>query len=110
VKLLVLTILSILGAGTAFADEPIGFDRGMKLFTKYNCQSCHSVDRAMAGPSLQDIAKKYASDPHARGVLGESIVNGSSGVWGSVTPMPPVSVPDKDLKPLVEWILSLNQY
>ena len=109
-KLLALTILSILGAGTAFADEPIGFEQGMKLFTKYNCQTCHSVDRTMAGPSLHDIAKKYASDPHARGVLGESIVNGSSGVWGSVTPMPAVKVPDTDLKPLVEWILSLNQY
>lgn len=109
-KLLALTILSILGAGVALADEPIGFEQGMKLLTKYNCQTCHSVDRAKAGPSLQDIAKKYASDPHARGVLSESILNGSTGVWGSVTPMPPVNVPDKDLKPLVEWILSLSQY
>jgi cytochrome c len=110
VKLLALTILLISGAGTAFADEPVGFDRGMKLLTKYNCRTCHSVDRSMAGPSLQDIATKYASDPHARGVLSESILNGSFGVWGGPAPMPPTKIPPADLRPLVEWILSLNQY
>jgi cytochrome c len=109
-KLLALIVLLISGAGAALADEPVGFDEGMKLLTKYHCQSCHAIDRPLAGPSLHDIAKKYASDPHARGVLGESILNGSSGVWGSVTPMPPTKVPAADLKPLVEWILSLNQY
>jgi cytochrome c len=109
-KLLALTVLSIVGSGTALADEPIGFEQGMKLFTKYNCQTCHSVDKAMAGPSLHAIARKYASDPHARDVLSESILNGSSGVWGSVTPMPGTKVSDPDLRPLVEWILSLNQY
>lgn len=94
----------------ALADEPIGFQQGMHLLAKYQCQSCHAIDRSLAGPSLHAIAKKYASDPHARGVLSESILNGSIGVWGSAVPMPPVAVPAKDLRPLVEWILSLNQY
>jgi cytochrome c len=96
--------------GSALADEPVGFEEGMKLLTKYNCQSCHSVDRAMAGPSLHDVAKKYASDPHARAELSQSIVNGSSGAWDSTAPMPPTHVASSDLRPLVEWILSLNQY
>jgi cytochrome c len=64
----------------------------------------------MAGPSLRDVAKKYASDPHARAELSQSIVNGSSGVWDSTAPMPPSNVPASDLRPLVEWILSLAQY
>jgi cytochrome c len=68
------------------------------------------LDRPMTGPSLHDIAKKYASDPHARGVLGESIRNGSSGVWGDTAPMPPTKIPDSELRPLVDWILSLRQY
>jgi cytochrome c len=113
-KLLPLTLISAAGlmsmAGAALADEPVGFQNGMKLLTKYNCQTCHSVDNPMAGPSLHDVAKKYASDPHARSVLSESITNGSSGVWGATAPMPPTKIPDSDLKPLVEWILSLSQY
>ena len=121
-KLVPLTFLPVLSAaglvsasllsaaGSAFADEPIGFQDGMRLITKYNCQVCHSVDRPMAGPSLHDVAKKYASDPHARGVLSESILNGSTGVWSDTAPMPPTKVPASDLRPMVEWILSLNQY
>ncbi len=109
-KLLPLTVLWIAAAGSAFADEPIGFQEGTRLLTKYHCQTCHAVDSPLAGPSLHDVAKKYASDPHARGVLSESILNGSTGVWGSTSPMPPTKVPAADLKPLVEWILSLNQY
>jgi cytochrome c len=110
-KLIPLTFLALTTAGgAAFADEPVGFQEGMKLLTKYNCQICHSADKAMAGPSLHDIAKKYASDPHARSVLSESILNGSSGTWDSAAPMPPTKVPDSDLRPLVDWILSLNQY
>ncbi|HEY3850394.1 MAG TPA: c-type cytochrome [Steroidobacteraceae bacterium] len=97
-------------AGAAFADEPVGFQEGMRLLAKYHCQTCHAVDRTLAGPSLHDVAKKYASDPHARSVLGESILNGSTGVWGGAVPMPPTKVPAADLKPLVEWILSLDQY
>lgn len=103
-------LLTAMLCGRASADEPIGFQEGLALLQKYNCQTCHAVDRPMAGPSLHAIAKKYASDPHARGVLSESILNGSIGVWGSAAPMPPIKVPAADLRPLVEWILSLNQY
>jgi cytochrome c len=109
-KLIPLTFLALAAMGAAFADEPVGFQEGMKLLTKYNCQTCHSVDKAMAGPSLHAIANKFSSDPHARSVLSESILNGSSGTWDSATPMPPTKVPDSDLRPLVDWILSLNQY
>jgi cytochrome c len=109
-KLIPLTLLLLSATGAAFADEPVGFREGMKLLTKYHCQTCHSADKAMAGPSLHAIAKKYASDPHARSVLSESILNGSSGVWDSVAPMPPTQVPDSDLRKMVDWILALNQY
>jgi cytochrome c len=109
-KLIPLTLLALSATGAAFADEPVGFRQGMKLLTKYNCQTCHAVDKAMAGPSLHAVAKKYASDPHARSVLSESILNGSSGTWDSAAPMPPTKIPDSDLRPLVDWILSLNQY
>ncbi|HEX4153413.1 MAG TPA: c-type cytochrome [Steroidobacteraceae bacterium] len=103
--------LVVAATGTVFADEPVGFQEGMQLFTQYKCQRCHSVDKDMAGPSLRSIAKKYASDPHARDVLGTSILNGEIGKWDdSPVPMPPTKVQHSDLRPLVNWILSLNQY
>lgn len=103
-------VFLISASGAAFADEPVGFQEGTKLLAKYHCQTCHSVDRTLAGPSLHNVAKKYASDPHAHSVLTESILNGSSGVWGVTLPMPATKIPAADLKPLVEWILSLAQH
>ena len=109
-RLLALLAVGTMATSMACADEPVGYTQGMKLLRKYNCQTCHAVDKDMAGPSLHAIAKKYASDPHARGDLSASVVNGSTGKWNSTAPMPPVNVPDSDLRPLVDWILSLEQY
>jgi cytochrome c len=100
-------LVVVAAVATAQADEPVGFQRGMRLATKYNCQSCHSPDKTMAGPSFRDIAKHYASDPNARGEVSNNILNGSSGAWGD-SAMPPVAVPEADLRPLVDFILSLT--
>jgi len=96
-----------IAATTAKADEPVGDLTGLKLVKKYNCQQCHTIDKALAGPSFSAIAKHYASDPNARDEVSVNILNGSSGAWGPL-PMPPVAVSKDDLRPLVDWILSLN--
>jgi len=90
-----------------WADEPVGYARGMHLLTKYQCQQCHAPYDARRGPTLNAIAERYASDPHAILTLETSVRNGSSGAWGNI-PMAPYDVPERDLKPLVEWILSLR--
>jgi cytochrome c len=108
-KLNALVLILALAALQARADEPVGFAQGTKLMTKYHCESCHSIDKTMSGPSFRDVAKHYADDPHAREEVANNILNGSSGAWGMPLPMPPTAVPDGDLKPLVDWILSLTQ-
>lgn len=100
-------LLLALAAAGAQADEPVNYQEGMRLMHKYHCQQCHAIDKTLSGPSLRAIAKRYASDPHARGVVSTNILNGSVGSWGAV-PMPPVHVSKADLRPLVDWILSLN--
>jgi cytochrome c len=75
------------------------------LATKYNCTACHTADKKLVGPSYKEIAAKYASDAGAAAKLEKKVKDGGSGVWGAI-PMPPNNVPDADLKPLVEWILS----
>lgn len=97
----------LLGAVTvAAADEPVGYLTGTGLATKYNCQSCHSLyDSSLQGPTYRAIAKKYASDNNARDELSASILNGSSGTWGS-NAMPSTDIPAGNLRKLVEWILA----
>ena len=100
-------LIFILAAAATHADEPVGDQTGLKLVQKYNCQQCHTIDKARGGPSFVAIAKRYASDPNARDEVSANILNGSSGAWGPL-PMPPAAVSKEDLRPLVDWILSLN--
>jgi len=108
-KLLALaSSISILVLAVARAEEP-GFTEGMKLVTRYHCQSCHLQDKPAAGPSFRAIAKRYAADPNAQGELETIVLNGSTGAWGP-TPMAGVAVPEHDLKRLVAFILSLQEH
>ena len=85
-------------AGNALASEA--------LAKKYNCLTCHTVDKKLVGPSYQDVAAKYKGDAGAEAKLIAKVKNGGSGAWGQI-PMPPnASVPDADLKTIVKWVLS----
>ena len=107
-KILLQTVIMALSAvSVAAADEVISNARATQLLAKYNCQTCHALDKNLSGPSLRAIAKKYASDPNAVNRLEASVVNGSTGVWGPI-PMPPTAVPAGDLETLIKWILTLN--
>jgi cytochrome c len=86
------------GTGNALASEA--------LAKKYNCLTCHAVDKKLVGPSYQDVAAKYKGDAGAEAKLIAKVKNGGSGAWGQI-PMPPnASVPDADIKTLVKWVLS----
>jgi cytochrome c551/c552 len=107
-KMLVPVLLFALGVvATATADEPLSDAQAAKLMTKYNCQSCHSIDSGKGAPSFRAIAKKYSSDPSAIDNLEQNVRNGSSGDFGQ-TPMPPSDVPDPDLRAMINWILQLQ--
>lgn len=72
------------------------------------CLNCHNVDTKLVGPSLKDIAAKYADQDGAADYLAGQIKNGSNGVWGPV-PMPPnAMVSDENAKVLADFILTLN--
>lgn len=90
-------------AGEA-AGEAAGGNPGEALFSAKACVACHSVDNKVVGPSLKDVAAKYAGDAAH---IASSIKNGSQGNWGPI-PMPPNAVNDEEAAQLAEWILSLN--
>lgn len=82
---------------------------GEAVFKQSNCGACHTIDRKSLGPSLKDVALKYAGDKEAQAKLEKKMRNGGSGVFGSM-PMPatPKTVSDGDIKTMVTWILSLK--
>jgi len=91
---------ALLLAANAQADADLAKSSG--------CLNCHNVDTKLVGPSLKEIAAKYAGQDGASDYLAGQIKNGSNGVWGPV-PMPPNGmVSDDNAKVLADFILTLN--
>ena len=89
----------LLAAAPAQADEA--------LAKKHQCLACHQVAAKSVGPAYKDIAKKYKGQADAAAKLAEKVKKGGSGVWGPVPMAPNPTVPDADLKTLVEWVLKM---
>ena len=71
-RVLIATLFSIAASGAALADQ--------KLAGSKNCLACHAVGTAVVGPSLKDVAKKYAGDKDAAAALATKIREGGGGV------------------------------
>ena len=92
----------ILG-GNALADD------GLDLAHKHLCNSCHTMDKKLMGPSWMSISAMYQSQPDAEAHLIDKIRNGGTGTWGK-NPMPPSpGVGEADIKILAHYILSLTK-
>ena len=98
-------------AATAAAAAPAGGGAGagaanaaaLALFTKHGCAACHAVDRKVLGPSMLEVARKYAGRADRADYLAGRIVAGGGGVWGSI-PMPPQAIPKPDAQALAQWL------
>ena len=75
----------------------------LALATRHTCTACHGVENKIVGPSLREIAAKYAGRADAEAYLLGKIRAGSQGVWGPI-PMPPQSLPENDAKALAAWL------
>nr|WP_052409694.1 c-type cytochrome [Paraburkholderia oxyphila] len=81
---------------------------GLALAQQQNCMSCHSVTRTFMGPALRAIAARYMGKPDAQTYLSHKILEGSSGVWGTV-PMPAnTQLSPAQAATLASWILTLK--
>jgi cytochrome c len=94
----------LMGPAVARAEAP----SGLELAQQENCLSCHAVKRRVLGPSLDDIAERYATRSDASQYLARKILEGSAGVWGAV-PMPAnTQVSPDEAAQLASWILTLK--
>ncbi|WP_315054901.1 c-type cytochrome [Chryseobacterium indoltheticum] len=77
---------------------------GKDLIEASDCMACHNAVERTIGPSYKEIAEKY-SDKDIE-ILASKIIEGGSGVWGSVPMQPHPQVSKEDAKKMVEFILS----
>jgi cytochrome c len=71
-----------------------------------NCFSCHGFKTKLAGPSFQDINKKYPNTSSTREQLENHILTGSTGIWGKeVMPTHP-ELNAEFAQKMVQWILT----
>jgi len=74
-----------------------------KLLGQSGCTGCHQMAGQLVGPGFDAIRAKYAGGDNAT-YLEAKIVNGGSGVWGSI-PMPAMPGIDADtLQKIVAWL------
>jgi cytochrome c551/c552 len=76
-----------------------------RLIAINGCVNCHSFSQKLAGPSFEQITKKYASEKNSISILAEKIRNGSKGVWGDTQQMPGhPSITQEEAQSIVTWI------
>ncbi|WP_457747945.1 c-type cytochrome [Sulfurimonas sp.] len=84
--------------------------RGERLALKYNCLTCHKLNKDLVGPSFAKIANKYKDDSL---YVQESIKEGSVGRWknfrGARMPAFRDKIADEDIVILSEWILKQSK-
>ena len=101
-------LLIALTASICFSAPANAADDGGALFNNSGCSSCHAPAKSGIGPSLKDIATKYAGDKNAQAMLEKKVRSGGAGSFPNMPmPMPatPSSVSDASIASMVTWIL-----
>lgn len=95
-------------ASTDLSSNPV-YQKGLELYAKNDCGTCHKVDEKLTGPAYKDVADKYASAPDTIVThLAKKIIAGGSGVWGAVPMTPHPNLSEADAEALVKYVLLLK--
>ena len=97
-------LIPLLALAAAAALPSAHAASGEELFQSRPCGACHNAEVRLVGPSLKEVAAKYAGEEGAVADMAASIKTGSSGKWGGMA-MPPNAVNDDEARLLAEWIL-----
>jgi cytochrome c len=107
----VMVSVNFLAQGYDSAQVASGHQRpahpGKLLIAQSDCKSCHLMDTKSAGPSYNDVAKKYKGDTKAIDVLSDKILSGGSGNWGTTAMAGHPQISKTDASTMVDYILSL---
>ncbi len=80
------------------------YQKGVQLIAGSDCLTCHTIDKAVTGPSYKDVAQKYPNDDATVDMLAEKIIKGGKGNWGQVPMTPHPQLNPDDAKAIVHFI------
>lgn len=83
--------------------------KGLELIGANDCTTCHKISEKNIGPAYTDVAAKYEPTQANIDTLVGKIINGGSGVWGTVPMTPHPSLSKEDATEMVKYILSLKK-
>lgn len=84
------------------------YQKGLSVLAQSDCLTCHKVDETLTGPSYRDVANKYGGADTAVAYLSKKIIEGGSGVWGTVMMTPHAGISQADAEAMVKYILLLK--
>lgn len=97
-------------SGAAEVSKDPVYQKGLELVAKSDCLTCHKIDDVFTGPSYKQIAEKYAGASDAMITeLGQKIIKGGNGVWGSALMTPHPAISQQDAEAMVKYILLLKK-
>ncbi|PZR39896.1 c-type cytochrome [Paraburkholderia fungorum] len=105
----VAALAGVLG-GSSFAATPgggIATASGVSA-SEQTCRACHSIDTTKVGPPFRAIAERYRGESDAVSKLKKSMLEGSSGKWGTGAAMPANAISDADAERFARWILGIK--
>lgn len=106
------TIKKPVKAASAVVKTPIAtaqdIEDGKAIMAKSDCVACHAIEDRLIGPSYNSVSEKYTLDATNINSLSQKIINGGSGVWGTVPMAPHPTITTADAGKMVKYILSLS--
>lgn len=84
------------------------YTAGLALIGKSDCLTCHKVTEKLIGPAYKEVAVKYAGVDTAVAYLSKKIIEGGSGVWGTVPMTAHPQVSQADAEQMVKYVLLLK--
>ncbi|MFZ6648058.1 c-type cytochrome [Undibacterium sp. TJN25] len=76
--------------------------------SEQTCRACHAMETKLVGPPFKEIAAFYKNDSNALAHLKKSMLEGSSGRWGSVSMPPNTGLTEAEAEQFSHWIMSLS--
>lgn len=79
------------------------------LFLRNDCATCHKINEVFVGPSYLQVAERYPATAETTDTLTKSIINGSTGKWGTSPMMAHPALSQQDAKAMADFIMSMKK-